>query len=397
MSDPTLQCFESFEACPVSRDAWDDLARACDADVSVSYDWCRTWWQHYGKDRRLQLLCFYDADELVGLFPGFVDTFAVGPVRVRLGKIVCSDFVYGTPAPIFREPYDAACVQAATAHFLHDLGCLALLLARCHALQPCEPKLQSLSAPRRLDGIRMLRRRSGTHVLLRLPATFADYLGALSSNGRKNYKRRWNKLSRHFTIESRLIETAAEAQAAFEDFVDVNTRQWRDLGKIGHFECQPGARQFHRDIVRRSAETGALFFHVLKADEHPVAYQYGWRFRDTVYWYLPARRTGPEWDSHGLGNVGLMQLIASVIQRGGQRLELGTAYWDYKLHLGGETCPVHTYHASRNGLLPRATLMIVLLFAKAFHIGYALWFDRIGSRFANKSKQLPELYLRLQL
>ena len=88
----SIRVLHSFADAESLRSAWNDLVLRSGADVYQTFDWCRLWWQYYGARRQLHLLLCFADEELVGLVPAFVETLWLGPVRLRVTKMIGADF-----------------------------------------------------------------------------------------------------------------------------------------------------------------------------------------------------------------------------------------------------------------------------------------------------------------
>ncbi len=74
-----------------NQEEWDLFVEINGGDIFLSYDWCSIWWKYYGSDRKLKIFVFRSDDDLVGIIPLFFETVWLGPVCLKVVKIVGSD------------------------------------------------------------------------------------------------------------------------------------------------------------------------------------------------------------------------------------------------------------------------------------------------------------------
>ena len=83
--------YGSFQEVEGARAEWDGLVERVQGDVFSTYDWCSTWWRHYGHERSLQLHMLRVANTLVAILPLFSETHCLGPSTLRLVRVVGCD------------------------------------------------------------------------------------------------------------------------------------------------------------------------------------------------------------------------------------------------------------------------------------------------------------------
>ena len=101
METTIYDCFELLESI---QPEWDDFAQMANCAIFMTFDWLRIWWKYYGAGRQLKIFVFRHEGQLVGIIPMFFEKIRLGPVSVRCGKIVGTDFTLSTVTlPIHKE------------------------------------------------------------------------------------------------------------------------------------------------------------------------------------------------------------------------------------------------------------------------------------------------------
>ncbi len=244
------QVLTTWEQAGPLADAWDRLVEQVGGDVYFTFDWCRTWWRHYGGTSQMRILLFWDAEVLAGLLPVVIDRIWVGPAPIRLGRLLGSNHT----TIVLNPP-----VSAEHAETIYGM-CLRQLLAEgdCDAIWfgPLAGHRPHRAALRRAcealgAAVRIVRDRDrGVHTIFHLPETFEEYLASIDKAQRGYYRRSRQTLEKRFTVQVDCPDDPDERAAAFEDFMVLHAAQWRTQGMLGHFGDWPRSGDFNRDLMR---------------------------------------------------------------------------------------------------------------------------------------------------
>jgi CelD/BcsL family acetyltransferase involved in cellulose biosynthesis len=389
------EVFSSFEDLADRQIEWDAFVADAGGDLYYSYDWCRVWWIHYGFDRALHILVFREGGELVGLVPMFVDRAAIGPVRLRMAKLVGSEYAMTVGNPPIRADHAEQIYLRVLEHFIHRRRCDVV---RFGPLGGPPDSLDALcrTCAGRPDLGRVVRDAVlGSYTRFDLPDTFDRYLASLDKRQRTNYRRDLHLLARTFQMDTDVIADPDAADTEFLRFKAMHDGQWRAEGKLGHFGDWPRAEAFNRRMVRAQADRGRLRLVRIVADGKVVSCQLCYRFGDTYYWRLPARAVGESWNRHGLGRIGLVKMIGAAIAEGAWTIEAGMGHYDYKLRLGGREYPVRSVLVAANRRTSRARAAVFCRLADLLGLlYYRIWFNRLAPRLPLGRRALWRVWIR---
>ena len=110
---------------------WDALAEQTGADISLCPAMARVWWRHYGRGT-LRVLCFWTtphpghARRLVGVLPMFVENLRIGPVGVRVARLLGSDSTITVTSPPVEPSHAGAVYGRALEHLFGEDRCDAV-------------------------------------------------------------------------------------------------------------------------------------------------------------------------------------------------------------------------------------------------------------------------------
>lgn len=152
-------------------------------------------------------------------------------------------------------------------------------------------------------------RGSSTHVLVRLPATYDEYLGKFSSKSRYNMRRRTRLLAEAAgTLQLRVFHRKEDVLPALESIEELvkKTYHYRLLGK----DITKANAQLVREFEFLASQ-GWLRGYVLYGGTKPIAYSIGYLVRDTYQYEMPGY--DPAFAEHSPGNELLALLIEDLM------------------------------------------------------------------------------------
>lgn len=376
----SLKIFQSFDDVSTYASAWDDLVLRSGADIYQMYDWCSVWWKHYGKDRDLSLFLGFEGDQLIGIFPAFVETLWIGPVWLRVAKLVGADFSLQTCNLAIEEAQVSDFLHAVLPKLFSEDSCDILVLGPL-----CGPNARIekiVAAAERMMGAEVADNDKGCSSRFDLSNDFSKYLKAIGSRQRGNYSRGMKAMASSGELEVDVVMDHALASAEFDKFSSLHEEQWRQEGKGGHFCDWPGAMRFNRDLVDCFSKQGKIRFYRVLVDGFPVTSQYCFVSGNVNYWRLPARRTNREWENLSLGKLGLISMVEQAIKEGVTVIEGGRGHYEYKIQLGAHEWPLRTVEVFRSGPTVRVRVSTFRALAKALDfLYYRVFFLRIVPRF----------------
>ncbi len=391
----TVRVLHSFAEAEAYRSAWDDLVLRSGADVYQTFDWCRLWWQYYGTKRELHLLLCFAGEELVALIPAFVETLGLSPARLRVAKLVGSDFtLHLCNLPILAGALEFAVVRALN-YFLGEHRCDALRFGPLSGPAARVDELLAIgrSQPELVGKAEALG--DSCNTFFQLPASFDEYLKAIGKQPRGNFNRSVAQLERARRVTFDVVSAAGKLAAEFDAFCRLHDAQWRAEGKLGHFGDWPHARDFNRDLVRTLGAQGLVRFHRILADDQLISSQFSFVFGGSSYWRLPARLAGPEWDKLSLGRMGLAKMIEASLGEDRNTIEGGRGHYAYKLQLGGVELPLRTVQFLRRGTGVSARVVLFRRFASLLNLAYyKIMFLRLAPRVRWLQRPLWPFWIR---
>jgi CelD/BcsL family acetyltransferase involved in cellulose biosynthesis len=324
------------------KDQWDALAG--DAPF-LGWDWCATWWKHYGARGRLFVLCVRDEGGAVrGIAPWYVERQAARGRVVRfLGSgEVCSDY-----QTILCRPEDISCVTSALADWLvasqrtasgengtrdrdaWDLIELSNVPADDAALVALKQELQHRACD-------VHTRPALNCWRLELPGDFETYVERLSKNHRKLVRRIVTRQYETGRCRFDVVRDEADFDATFDLFVELHQKRWRGQGEAGAF-ASPRFTAFHREMARTLLRQGRLRLHRVSVEGRPLAVDYFIAAGSVLYGYQGG--VDPDCLDEQPGNLATVGMLKTAIAEGFTTVDFLRGDEPYKPHFRAEPRP----------------------------------------------------------
>lgn len=386
---PTLEMcvFRSFDDINLTCEVWDDFVQSVQSDLYSSYDWCRTWWDHYGTGRELRILVFRSGHSLAGIIPLLIDNTGFGPGRIRLAKPLGTDSTTAFWTPALKLDHADTIVARTIEYIIDEEHCDAINFGPMPVRNRVIDALR-LAESNLADLAEIIRDEPGMSLIMfRLPADFDGYLSGLSKKQRTTILQEMRRLERDCGLETRVIKKPGKIEAAYKAFVELHGLQWRAQGKLGHFGDWPGAEMFNLDLIQKLAGENRARIIELQADGELVSSQIVLRFGNQDHWRLPARSPDSCWEKYSLGRVGLAKIIEIAINDDVRSIEAGTGHYEYKIRMGGEENTLHSImFVARKRHSQRRVKWFIRGAAFLHRWYYRVWFCRIAPRMSRMSR-----------
>ena len=336
--------FSSFRELDDLRCIWDSiLQKSKDNDVFSTWEWLSSWWEHFGKGRRLRVLVAREKDEIVGIAPLMLsnhDFMHFGGIR-EIGFIGSPQSDYNNLILLNNE---RECLKMFLNHIVseHDWNILRLGDVREGTLS-AKLLCEVLTG----DRLKLQHRVTTLCPYITLPNTIEDFMKKLPSHRRKDIRRRLHRLRDKYLIEFKTYTDFNSIEEAMNVFCGLHQKRWKSKGKSGNLALRT-VRDFHTAIARSFADKGWLSLYFLTANEEPVAAAYSFDYGQKTYAYL----TGfdPRFAKYGVGSLLYMHAIEMSIRKRFKEFDLTRGYEPYKVRWSTEVRKNFEVELVREGL-----------------------------------------------
>lgn len=311
---------------------WREVLPRCSyAPVFLSPAWLRTWWADFGAGRELMLLSVREDERLVGVVPLMRD----GARLSFAGDTEVCDYM-DFPCDSGREP------ELLGALF-RSLGEEPWDELSLWAMREDSAALAALPSVAHEFGLLFQRDAEDVCPQIALPADFEEYVGSLDKKDRHELRRKLRKLPQAGEVELEVIETAAAAEAALDDFLWMLRESRADKAE---FMTEQMERFFRRLVVTLAAES-LIEMIFLKLGGKRVACVLCFRGERETLLYNSGY--DPAYSPFSVGLLSKVLALQRAIERGHARFDFLRGHERYKYELGAQDLTVYRATIRRAG------------------------------------------------
>ena len=390
-----VEVHENFEGPSSLQSEWDAFMESVDAEVFLTFDWCRIWWNFYGKKRRLAIFVFREGNSICAVLPLFLETIWLGPISVRAIRIVGADYTPVTVSvPIRKNVVDQVVemlLKEIKPRWRWDILYLGPLCGKYSLTDQLVHGFRfALGTSYRLEV-----KSKDVQTYFQVAENWEQQVAGLSRKERETVRRTFRKIDRKKISVCSVLASEADFPQMFNDFVQMHQDHWQQLGMPGHFGAWPASADFHREVAKTQLGLKRLRLIEIRFDDQVVGYQYIYKCGKTYFWFLNARaeetidpRIDFKWIVHH-------EIIENALKDGVSCIDGTRGRYDYKLLLGGRYFPIKNLfiYSKRPPNLIRITLFRSL--AWFVDVCYSkLWNARIGPRLGIKRRAFWDNWIR---
>ncbi|CAB1066004.1 hypothetical protein D1BOALGB6SA_10803 [Olavius sp. associated proteobacterium Delta 1] len=285
-------------------------------------EWLRVWWQVFGGESQLRILCARHQEDVIGIAPLTVNGQRASFIG---GADVCDylDFIVSPAiaAEFFNLLLDHIKQQGISEL---DLG----------PLRPDSAVLSSLARIAENRGSKVSLTPHDVSLELELPATWEDYLGMLKGKQRHEVKRKFRRLYEAADINFRVVESAEQAARELDTFFK--------LFKLSATEkddfLTEQMKSYFRSLAQAMADARMLKLFFLELNAEPVAASMCFDFNSTLHLYNSG--FDPRFRSLSVGLICKVLSIKDAIEKGCKKYNFLKGAETYKYRLGGIEVPL---------------------------------------------------------
>jgi CelD/BcsL family acetyltransferase involved in cellulose biosynthesis len=393
-----MEVFDSFEAIASMEPEWDALAEAMDSEISLTFDWCRIWWKHYGKKRKLRIYTFRSDGALVGLVPVFFEHIWFWPAHVKVVKLIGSDFTIAQLSLPVKRAFLPMVMEQFLAHafsaFEWDIIFLGPLSGQYSDLTDLYQICCQLCSKR--QQVEMKGDKVQTY--FELSPSWEKYLRKLDKKERHEVERTYKLLARTLNSQDKISVNFAKADNLdhmFTNFVQMHQSQWNRIGRLGHFGDWPVAEAFHREIAHAHLTHDRLRLMEVTVGRHSLGYEYIYKCGKKYINYLAARSLDKELAGISLGKITIGEMVKYAIGEGINCIDSLQGRYEYKLRLGGKLFPIHKIFITKPELGASFRVCMFRSLARLLNVlYYKIWFCRVAMKLPFGRRPLRRIWIR---
>jgi len=309
----TLESFDSLTSYWLQSESllmWD-----C---IFVLPPWLEVWWRDFGSEAELYLGVFRIGGTIAGVAPLLLR----GAEASFIGSTDLCDYLDFVITPGKEVDFFNILLDD-----LHGRGIRRLNLRPLKPNSSVLTYLVSIAKNRNYD---VSRKVEDVSLELDLPATWQEYLNALTQKQRHEVNRKLRRFGEAGDVNYRVIEDSD----SLLDSIDLFLRLFRESRKDKAIFLTNRIESFFRSIVKATARLGLLRFGILELNASPVAVVMYFDYNKSVFLY----NNGYD-PKHSFLSVGLISKVLCLkdsVERGRSKFDFLKGAEDYKYRLGGK-------------------------------------------------------------
>jgi CelD/BcsL family acetyltransferase involved in cellulose biosynthesis len=156
------------------------------------------------------------------------------------------------------------------------------------------------------------------------------------------FQRKMRSLQQAGTVSFAHLKSWVEIEPALPGFAEAHAARFLATGRASSL-ATPERRAFLHDLARRFSDSGVVTLNLLKVNDQPVAWNYGFQFAGSWFWYQPT--FDGRWEEHSPGYCLLAQIVMEACGRKDlTAVDLGLGDEGYKARFGNSVR--QTLHAT---------------------------------------------------
>lgn len=316
---------------------WREILPRCTyAPVFLSPTWLRTWWTDFGEGRELVLLSVREDERLVGVLPLMRDAVEQAEGAASSAPTVRLTFAGDTEVCDYM---DFPCAQGREAEVLaalfRSLGEEPWDELSLWAMREDSPALGVLPSVAAEFGFAFEREAEDVCPQIAIPGDWEEYVGSLDKKDRHELRRKLRKLPQAGDVELEIIESAAEAEAALDDFLWMLRESRADKAA---FMTEQMERFFRRLVVTLAGESHIEMI-FLKLAGKRVACVLCFRGEGETLLYNSGY--DPDYSGFSVGLLSKALALQRAIEQGQKRFDFLRGHERYKYELGAQDLTVY--------------------------------------------------------
>jgi CelD/BcsL family acetyltransferase involved in cellulose biosynthesis len=322
---------------PALRSAWNVLAAKTDQpQVFYTWEWAKAVDAAYHEALRPYLVLAREANELVGLVALAIDS---------QNRAVFLTGTTGDYCDFLTEPNRRAEFVDGVVAELRRTGTRDLSLANLPADSPTVPALKAASTR---HGFQMFARRAYDCARVTLGSSEKRSELKLALSKKKTFRRSMNALAREAPLEVSHLTKWAEVEPVLAEFANAHVARFLATNRISNI-ARSERRLFLSELARLLCESQNLALSRFMMGDHAIAWNYGFRFAGSWFWYQPTFESSLEVQSPGrllLANI----LMEACDNPALQVFDLGLGAEGYKERVATDSRPTLQVTFSRSAL-----------------------------------------------
>ena len=318
--------------CTITQESFDSLAsfwmdpslRLRWSSVFILPAWLKVWWQKLGPEAEPYLGAVRQGDKIIGIAPLLLKERAASII----GSADVCDYLDFVTVPGMEQDFFSV--------LLDDLRQKGINHLDLRPLRSDSAVLTNLVGIAQKRGYEVLCYPEDVSLELDLPATWDEYLAALTKKQRHEVRRKLRRLWEAGDVKHRCVEVS---HGEVGDYTDAFLKLFSLSREEKANFMTTRMESFFRSLAEAMAEIGLLRVGIVELDTLPAAMIMGFDYNDSHYLYNSAYN--PQYNSLSVGLLCKVLCLKESIEKDMKKWDFLKGDETYKYHLGGREVPLY--------------------------------------------------------
>ena len=292
------------------RNSWNEvLCESEDNTVFLTWEKMASSVLNFDQDKTLNVLCATKDDKLVGIAPLRRSRRNINNI---LKYTVIEPLAEGNTdySGLILAENEAECLQIFLTHLFDQKDWDLIYLSQV----PQMSLLFDLLIKHRCLLPKFKLEEAAICPYIPIPSTVDELMKGLSSNFRRNLKKRMRKLEKdHGKVELKKYYELGSLDDTMQIFFNLHQKRWVSKGERGVFS-QQAVRDTFLTKAKLFAEKGWFSLYFLMVNGKPVAAKYCFKYKRKLYGSLSG--FDPVYSAYGVGNLLMLKVLERCVKKG---------------------------------------------------------------------------------
>ncbi len=274
-----VEIITKFEDFLSLENIWNNVLEKSQSDyVCLTFEWFKSWWLSFGKNKELRILLLKDKNSILGIVPLMISRSHFRGLPVREIGFIQNENTPRNDLILNGERKDA--IDAIVKYFKNNLGRWDVIcLVNIPQESPNYEILQdTLKRNNKLFGIK-----KGLYSpFIRIQSDWKTYFSSRTKKFRKAVRNNINRIERIGPYHIKKIENINQDGTVLANIFEISKNSWKAKYQKQITRSDENKR-FFEELSQVSSERGWLNIWLLNINDRTVAYEYHLRYKNRIY------------------------------------------------------------------------------------------------------------------
>ncbi|WP_339134458.1 MAG: GNAT family N-acetyltransferase [Candidatus Electrothrix sp. GW3-4] len=254
------------------------LLSSSSSSLPLSHEWLMSWWQTFGDNKTLHIICVYEDHKLLAVAPFMKEKIRYRGIPIVCLRLMTNDHTPFSDVVIHNEAGDEQKKQIVNL-IINSNTTDILILSK---IQQDVFSYQQILSKKRIAGhCYGVKTREITPVI-RTDGSWDDFLKSTSRNFRKNLNNKFNRFKKHtdFTIDC--LKVVSTSDPVLDEMMQISKNSWKT--SVHNDLCsRPSNKAFLYNLIDKFGRAGSVHLWLMRKAGEPVAFEFHLNYQGIAY------------------------------------------------------------------------------------------------------------------